>query len=205
MILELFFRMMNFILGIIDNLGYTGIFIGMTIESSFVPFPSEAILIPAGALVAQGKMSFLLVFLAGILGSLAGALINYFLAFYLGREILFNLVDKYGKFIFLNKIKVQQSDRYFEKYGGITTFVGRLIPVVRQLISLPAGFSKMNFSKFCIFTSLGAGLWALILILVGYFFGSEVSAEIKLTITAITLLLSIIVLLFYIIKKKRCH
>lgn len=201
--IELFSSFINSVLSLIQSLGYLGIFIGMTIESSFVPFPSEVILVPAGALVAQGKMSFLAVLLAGTLGSLAGALINYLLALYLGRPAIELLVSKHGKKFLLSNDKLTKADNYFLKHGEITTFVGRLIPVIRQLISLPAGFSKMNLAKFSFYTTLGAGIWALILIFIGYFFGSDVSQELKLIIIVIVLLVSIIMLLFYLLWKRK--
>ena len=156
------------LLEIINRLGYLGIFFGMTLESSFFPFPSEVILIPAGALVSQGKMSFWFVFIIAILGSLIGAMINYFIAFHLGRRAIEKLVSKYGKVIFLSRNELDKTDTYFGKHGQITTFLGRLLPGIRQLISLPAGFSKMNFTKFALFTSLGAGIWSFILILTGW-------------------------------------
>lgn len=192
-------------LAFINNLGYLGIFIGMTIESSFIPFPSEVVLIPAGALAARGEMNVFLIFLAGLFGSILGAWINYFLAFFIGRKGVDILIDKYGHFLFLDKKKLRMTDRYFEKNGEITTFVGRLIFVVRQLISLPAGFAKMHFGKFTLYTALGAGLWTAILIAVGYFFGSNFNPIMKI-ITAIILLLSlIIVLVYYIIKVKKAY
>lgn len=201
--IELFSSFINSVLSLIHSLGYLGIFIGMAIESSFVPFPSEVILVPAGALVAQGKMSLFAVLLAGTLGSLAGAFINYFLALYLGRPAIELLVSKHGKKFLISNDKIKKADNYFLKHGEITTFVGRLIPVIRQLISIPAGFSRMNMVKFSLFTTLGAGIWALILILIGYFFGSNVSSELKLIITSIVLLISIIILLFYMLWKRR--
>jgi membrane protein DedA with SNARE-associated domain len=194
------------LLSVIDELGYIGILVGMTIESSFFPFPSEVILIPAGALASQGKMSLGLIFLMAIIGSLIGALINYFLAMYLGRATIDILISKYKRILFLNKEKIRQSDKYFQKYGEITTFVGRLIPVVRQLISLPAGFSRMNLFKFCIFTSLGAGAWAAILIYTGYIFGNN-SVLIQDNLHVITTLLlvsaGIIFVLYFLMKKLK--
>ena len=198
-----FSQLINYLLEIINQLGYLGIFIGMTIESSFFPFPSEIILIPAGALAAQGKMSIPLIFLVGLAGSILGAWINYFLALYLGRTTINLLIHKYGKFLFITKKKLKESDVFFNKHGEVTNFVARLIPVVRQLISLPAGFAKMNFWKFTFYTGLGAGIWTALLIAVGYFFGSSINSELKLTITLALLILSIIIIIFYRVKKNK--
>jgi len=187
---------------LINSLGYLGIFIGMTIESSFVPFPSELILIPAGALIARGEMSFFPVFFAGLLGSILGALINFYLALLLGRKTVDFLVNKYGEFLFLNKGTLKRTDLYFKKHGEITTFIGRLIPLVRQEISLPAGFARMNLGKFVLFTALGAGIWTAVLIFVGYFFGSNAQPVLKI-ITGIILVLSIIFLLAYYLRQKK--
>ena len=203
MVLETFFWVVDYLLLVISKAGYIGIFIGMTIESSFIPFPSEAVLIPAGALVARGQMNFFFVFLAGILGSLTGALINYYLALYLGRPTVDFLISKYGKIFLLSQKNLRKSDEYFEKHGEATTFIGRLIPVVRQFISLPAGFSRMNLFKFIFYTTLGAGIWAIILIFVGYFFGSSISSEIKITISVITLLLALVTGLIYFVRKRK--
>ncbi|MDP3992442.1 MAG: DedA family protein [Nanoarchaeota archaeon] len=192
------------ILLLISNLGYLGIFIGMTIESSFFPFPSEIILIPAGALIARGEMSFFPVFFAGLFGSIFGALINYYLALTLGRRTMDFLINKYGKFLFLNKEKLKRTDLYFKKHGEITTFIGRLIPLVRQEISLPAGFARMHISKFILFTALGAGIWTAILIFVGYFFGSTAQPILKI-VTGMLLVLSLVFLLIYYLKQKNNH
>jgi len=203
MITELFSGAISSLLAFSFSIGYLGTFIWMVIESSFIPWPSELLLLPQGALVAQGELSFSLVLLAAIFGSLVGALINYFLALYLGRPLVSLLVSKYGKMFLITEEKLKKSDKYFEKHGEITTFIGRLIPAVRQLISIPAGFSKMKLSKFCLFTALGAGIWSFILILVGYFFGSGISQELKLIITSVVLGFSLVVLIIYLIKKKR--
>ena len=202
MILDVITTFLNALISLIGNLGYIGIFIGMAIESSFFPFPSEIILIPAGALVSRGEMIFSLVFLAGLMGSLLGATINYFLALFLGRTIVDEMIKKYGKFLFLNKAKIKKSENYFEKHGEITTFVGRLIPGIRQIISLPAGFSKMNFSKFLTFTAIGAGIWTAILIYIGYFFGNNIELF-KTNLSLILLLFSLIVIIIYYLIKRR--
>lgn len=205
MILGIFYGIIEFFLSIIEKLGYFGIFIGMTLESSFIPFPSEAILIPAGALIAKGNMSFAPVFIAGLFGSLFGALVNFFLALYLGRTTIDLLISKYGKIFFINKNKLKKSDNYFRRHGEVTTFIGRLIPVIRQLISLPAGFSKMSLFKFCLFTSLGAGFWTLILIYVGYLFGNNAIwvNQNKNLLTMSTLLFSSIILIMYFLLNKK--
>ena len=173
MVFELFYQFVETIVLVIKELGYFGIFFGMAIESSLVPFPSEVILIPAGALAATGHMNIYLVLLFGTLGCLMGAFINYYLAFLLGRPAIEFFVSKYGKIFLLNKKNIKKSDLFFEKHGEITTFAGRLVPLVRQLISLPAGFSKMNIFKFAIFTTMGAAIWTAILIYIGYFFGNN--------------------------------
>ena len=202
MVLEQTQILIETLLLIIKELGYIGIFIGMTIESSFFPFPSEVILIPAGTLIARGEMSFFAVFFAGLFGSIAGAWINYFLAFFLGRKTVDYLVGKYGKFLFITNKKLKKTDDYFLKHGEVTTFVGRLIFIIRQLISLPAGFAKMNFFKFTLYTALGAGIWTFILICVGYFFGSSAGPTMKI-ITAILLTASLLITLVYALTRKK--
>ncbi|PIN90963.1 DedA family protein [Candidatus Pacearchaeota archaeon CG10_big_fil_rev_8_21_14_0_10_34_76] len=200
-------QLVTFILETANALGYLGVFLLMTIESSFIPFPSEAILIPAGAVVAQGNMSFLGVLAVSILGSILGATINYTLALYLGRSTINLLIKKYGKILFLNTEKLAYSDRFFTKHGKITTLVGRLIPIVRQLISLPAGFSKMPLAGFIIFTALGSGIWSIILISLGYFIGDnlEMIRQNITLITAIVVMMCLVTILIYVyltLKRK---
>lgn len=205
MIGDIFIQIVNYLVSLIDSLGYLGILILMTIESSFIPFPSEVVLIPAGVLISQGKMSFFLVFLAGALGSLLGALVNYYLALHLGRRLTNKLILKYGKIFFLNSKTLSRTENYFAKHGEITTFIGRLIPVIRQLISLPAGFARMNLFKFCLFTTIGASFWVLVLTYLGFLFGNNmdlIKQHIKV-ITLWTLLIAGIIFLVYIIINKR--
>lgn len=154
--------------------GFLIIFIFMTIESSFIPFPSEVVMIPAGFLAWRGDLltgnvwiDGTLAVLAGTAGSLAGAYVNYFLALYLGRGPLY----RYGKYFFLDEKTLRRAEEVFLEYGAVATFVCRLLPAIRQLISLPAGLAKMNFAKFSFYTGLGAGIWVVILTVIGAWLG----------------------------------
>ena len=153
----------------IFHLGYPGIFLLMAIESSFIPFPSEIVLIPAGYLAYKGEMSIFFILLSATLGSLAGAFVNYYLALHLGRRFII----RFGKYFFISKSTLSKLDAFFQKHGHISTFTGRLIPGIRQLISIPAGIAKMSKIEFSLYTALGAAIWSLILILLGYFIGQE--------------------------------
>lgn len=204
MLSEIFYLFVNKSIEIMSGLGYFGIFVLMAIESSFIPFPSEVVLIPAGFLVQQGKMNFILVLLMGTLGSLVGALLNYFIALHFGRKGVEILINKYGKIFFLDNNKLKNSDYFFNQHGEITTFTGRLIPIVRQWISIPAGFSKMQLSKFCVYTCLGAGIWSFILIYLGYLFGENIEVINKnLNVISWTLIIFVIIIfLIYFLKRK---
>jgi len=153
----------------IFDFGYLGIFLLMAIESSFIPFPSEIVLIPAGYLAYKGDMSITLIMISAILGSLVGAFINYYLAYFVGRSFL----EKYGKYFFISHDTLCKMDDFFHKHGSISTFSGRLIPGIRQLISIPAGLCKMDIKKFTLYTTIGAGIWSLILVMLGYFIGEN--------------------------------
>ena len=186
----------------LNNINYLSIFILMTIESSFIPFPSEVVMIPAGYLVATGKLNIFLTILMGILGSIAGAVINYAIGKYLGRS----LILKNKKFFFINESHLEWSERYFEKHGAKTTFFGRLIPVIRQYISIPAGFANMPFGKFVFYTSIGAGIWVTILTLLGYYVGQSVATNIvyifNLAIIGLVIILAVLFIIIWWKKKK---
>jgi membrane protein DedA with SNARE-associated domain len=151
------------------SMGYFGIVVLMALESSFFPFPSEIIMIPAGFLASQGLLNIYLVIIMGILGSLLGAYFNYWLADKYGRDFL----HKKAKYFFTSKEKLEKIEVFFRKHGAFSTFFGRLIPVVRQYISFPAGLAKMNRTKFLIYTGLGAGIWVIFLTYLGYFIGEN--------------------------------
>lgn len=153
----------------IGALGYPGIFLLMAMESSVIPIPSELVMPPAGYLAQQGQMHMVIVILCGTAGSLVGAYVNYFAAHYLGKPLLL----KYGKYVWITEEKFARVERYFRDHGEISTFIARLLPVVRHLISLPAGLAGMNHFKFSLYTLLGAGLWVTVLTFIGYFIGAE--------------------------------
>jgi membrane protein DedA with SNARE-associated domain len=159
----------DWLINTIGDLGYTGIFLLMTVESSFIPFPSEVVVPPAGYLIAQGQMSWSGVLLAGGGGSLFGALINYVLALYVGRAVL----ERYGKYVGFSAHHFDKSVVFFNRHGSISTFVGRLIMGVRQYISFPAGLARMDLKKFCFYTTLGATIWVWVLAYIGYIVGNN--------------------------------
>ena len=153
----------------IDRIGYVGIFLLMTIESSFIPFPSEVVVPPAGFLAARGDMDPWLVMAAALGGSLAGAWINYVIAARIGRPFF----HRYGKWFLVKEAALDRAEAYFARHGEIGTFVGRLVPGVRQLISIPAGMAGMHRGRFFFFTGLGAGIWCAVLLGIGWTLGSH--------------------------------
>lgn len=154
-----------------DNMNYGTVTLLMTIESSFIPFPSEVVVPPAAykALDKKSNMNIVLVVVFATLGAIMGAVINYFLALWLGRPIIYKFVEtRFGKMCLLSKEKVEKAEQYFDKHGKSSTFIGRLVPGIRQLISIPAGLAKMNLVSFVSFTALGALIWNIILAVLGY-------------------------------------
>lgn len=165
----------------VENANYWFVFIFMMIESSFIPFPSEVIVPPAAYLAstnagAGSDMNIYVVVMVATAGALAGAFINYYLALWIGRPVVYRFADsRIGHACLINREKVDRAERYFDEHGAISTFVGRLIPAIRQLISIPAGISRMNIGKFAVFTTLGALVWNAILASLGYWLSKTVS------------------------------
>jgi len=193
----------DLILTLVNSIGYLEVFLLMTLESSFVPFPSEIVIPPAAYLASQGSLNIYLVVVSGVLGSLLGALINYFLALKLGRLIIYKLADsKVSKIFLISEEKIAKSEKYFLKHGAASTFFGRLIPVIRQLISLPAGLSRMNLAKFIFYTSLGSFIWVSLLAMLGYVAGEKQEIIISYYREIVLIVISLLII-FYVIKKIR--
>jgi membrane protein DedA with SNARE-associated domain len=164
-----FSQAVHWITETIFALGYPGIVALMALESSFFPFPSEVVLPPAGYLAAQGRMNAWIALGAGIFGSLIGAVFNYVVAVRLGRPLL----HRYGRYLLIKESSLDRAEAYFRSHGEISTFVGRLIPVIRQYISLPAGLARMRLDLFALYTALGAGIWCAILTWIGWYLGTQ--------------------------------
>ena len=184
----------------IGKMGYTGIISLMFLESSFFPFPSEVVMPPAGYLAWKGEMSLTLVLLSGIAGSLLGALFNYWLAVKLGRPLLI----KYGKYFFISQETIDKAEKFFQKHGHISTFVCRLLPGIRQYVSLPAGLARMPLKQFCIYTGLGAGIWVFVLTFAGYLLGEhqELLKQYLHVITISCIAVAVIAALIYYFARK---
>ncbi len=166
----------------LENANYWWVFLLMVIESSFIPFPSEVVVPPAVYLALQNdaEMSVTGVVLVATVGALVGALVNYYLAIWLGRPLIYKFVNsRLGHILLLSQESVEKAEKYFEKKGSISTFIGRLIPGIRQLISIPAGLSRMKISKFVFFTALGAFIWNIALAVLGYFITTIPGIETK--------------------------
>lgn len=156
------------------NISYLTIFLLMAIEGSFIPFPSEVVIPPAAWKAAQGDLNIFLVVITGTLGALAGSLINYYLSYYLGRKLVYAFADtRIAHLLLITPEKIEKAEHYFVNHGKSSTFIGRLVPGVRQLISIPAGLAKMPMKDFLIYTVLGAGIWNTILAALGYFLYSQ--------------------------------
>ena len=194
----MFADIVKFIVETVGSLGYVGIFIMMFLESTVFPIPSEVVMIPAGYLAYKGEMNIYIVIILGVLGSLGGALFNYYFALKFGRKFLM----KYGKYFFVSHESIEKTEKFFKNHGHISTFSGRLIPGLRHYISLPAGLAKMNLFVFCLFTTLGATIWVIILTVLGYYIGdNEELVKEYLRYLIIGLLISLSILAFWYYKK----
>ncbi|EAK0436051.1 DedA family protein [Campylobacter lari] len=192
----------DFLLTLAKDWGYWGIIFLMFVESSFFPFPSEVVMIPAGYLAHQNELNFWLCLLCGTFGALLGALLNYYLCYFLGREVLLKICKYFG----VNEAKFAQFEAFFNKHGEISTFSGRLIPGLRQYISLPAGLARMNLKKFIFYTSLGAGIWCLILLILGYVLGKNedlIKEYLHFVIVACIIFATMIVAIYVYIQKRK--
>lgn len=169
----------NFIVWCLDHLNYWTITLLMTIESSFIPFPSEIVVPPAAYRAASSPdLNVFLVVLFATIGADLGAIVNYVLARTLGRLVVYKFADsRFGHACLIDRGKVETAEAFFDKHGAVSTFVGRLIPAVRQLISIPAGLARMNIWKFLLFTTLGAGVWNAVLAAAGYYLASLMPEE----------------------------
>ncbi len=170
-----------FIAWCLEHLNYWVITLLMAIESSFIPFPSEVVVPPAAYKAATtGELNIFLVVLFSTIGACIGAAVNYYLALYLGRPLIYRFAEsRFGHMCLLDGAKVENAERYFDKHGAVGTFFGRLVPAVRQLISIPAGLARMNIARFFLYTTLGAGIWNCILAAMGWYIGRNYSGQLE--------------------------
>lgn len=201
---------------LLSNLNYPTIFFLMMLESTVVPVPSELVVSPAAYHAAAGNLSVWLVILFATIGADVGASINYFVALYVGRPVVYRFADsRLGRLCLLNKEKVEKSERYFDRHGIVATLTGRLVPGIRHLISIPAGLARMHYGKFLLYTTIGAGVWHSILAALGWYLHSIVPEEqlndkiteygeyIKIVILAAVALAVAYFAIKYFLKKRR--
>ncbi len=193
-------QFLQYLVDTIGRLGYPGIFILMAIESTVVPLPSELVMPPAGYLASKNEMNIFLAIASGTLGSLAGAYVNYFVSRFLGKPLLI----KYGKYIFISERKLKKIEDFFLRHGEVSVFTGRLLPVARHLISIPAGLAGMAHLRFSFYTVLGAGLWVSVLTYIGYLIGEneELIKEYSKEATLGAAIFAIVVIIIYTVLKR---
>lgn len=203
---------MDFLYSLLANLNYTAVFILMTVESTVIPFPSEVVVPPAAYRAADGSLNVVLVVLVATLGADMGAIINYAAGYFLGRPVIYRFANsKLGRLCLLNQEKIEKSEKYFNDHGLVATITGRLVPGIRQLISVPAGLAKMNFWKFLLYTTIGAGAWNVILAALGWYLHAVVPAsQLQASIDAYSSELKIVILalvglavVFFLFKRLR--
>jgi len=192
--------LINFLVDTIGHMGYPGIVALMFLESSFFPFPSEVVIPPAGYLASKGQMNLWIVILAGVVGSLLGGIFNYWIAVKMGRPFF----ERWGMYFLVSEKTLQKSEVFFVRHGHISTFIGRLLPGIRQLISLPAGLARMPLKRFLTFTALGSGIWVVILAFIGYWVGnnSELVNKFLHKTTIVTIIVCTIIVIIYVWKIK---
>ncbi|MBP7710632.1 MAG: DedA family protein [Rickettsiales bacterium] len=185
----------------INQIGYLGIFIGMFLESTLVPIPSELVMIPAGIAASQGTMNLYAILVVGTLGNIVGAVFMYHLAASIGRKILL----KIGKYFFVKEATIQKIESFFQKHGPISVFIGRLLPGFRHFISIPAGIAKMNLKSFYIYTSAGSAIWTSVLVALGFFIGEnqDLIAQNLNKIILVCALFCLAVLISYLVFAKK--
>jgi membrane protein DedA with SNARE-associated domain len=188
----------NFATAFIDKIGYAGVFVLMTMESMVFPVPSEAVMPFAGFLIAEGKLTFAWVIFISTIGSIVGSLVSYFMGAWGGRPF----IDKFGRYLLLDRKDLEFTERFFKKHGSVTIFVSRFIPVVRHLISIPAGTGRMPLLPFAIYTVMGAALWNAFLTVVGYYLRQKWSEVMKYShvIDIVVIILLIGLLGFFVCK-----
>ena len=207
---------MNWLLPLLNNLNYWTVFLLMFIEGSVIPAPSELIVPPAAYRAAAGELNIFLVVLVATLGALAGSTANYFAAYYLGRPMIYRFANsRLGHLCLLNQQKIEQAEKYFYDHGVVATLTGRLLPGIRQIISIPAGLSKMKFWKFALYTSIGAGIWNCVLATLGWYLHSfvpldqlnskieEYNSLIQIIVVAALVLIALIAGLMWYFKRKK--
>jgi membrane protein DedA with SNARE-associated domain len=201
---EVFHSLVSRLVDVVGSLGYPGVVALMFLESSFFPFPSEVVIPPAGYLASQGIMNPFAVVASGVTGSLLGAYFNYYIAVKWGRKFF----DRYGKYFFVSPEALDKAEIFFARHGHVSTFTARLLPVIRQYVSLPAGLARMNLAKFGFYTGLGSGIWVVALTALGYWIGGAGEAMYK-GLHKITVALAVFcaalvcVYIFYHVKRSR--
>ncbi len=200
---ELVDPIVNFLINFINQIGYFGIFVGMFLESTAFPLPSELVIIPAGIVAAKGHMSLSIIIIAGTLGNVAGAVFSYYLAEFAGRAFLF----KVGKYLFVKPETIIKVEDYFKNHGPISVFIGRLLPGVRHFISLPAGIAKMDIKLFLLYTTIGSAIWTTILAFLGFEIGENmdlIKQYIHVIVSACVILCALTVIAYvFFVKRKR--
>lgn len=184
-----------------DNINYFTITLLMVIESSFIPFPSEVIVPPAAYKAASGELNIFLVVFFSTLGAVIGALFNYYFALWIGRSAIYSLSStRMAKLFMINPSSIKKAEDFFNKHGNSSTFIGRLIPAIRQLISIPAGLSRMPLKNFIIYTTAGAMVWNIILAAIGYYFPKELMVKYYQEINSLMIIIGILFLIYLILN-----